>query len=129
VNFLHKFLVKEKVKAGYLHGQLSQAQREKFLGEFKAGKLNVLIATDVASRGLHIAGLPYVVNYTFPSSLELYIHRIGRTGRGNEGGYAYSFFTKNFAPLASPLVKLLRNCEQKLDPNLLALCGEANQDN
>jgi len=81
-----------------LHGQMSQVQRETSLSNFKAGKVNVLVATDLASRGIHITGLPYVVNYTFPPSIELYIHRIGRTGREEESGYAYSFFTKNFQP-------------------------------
>lgn len=59
----------------------------------------VLVASDVASRGLDIRGLPYVVNYDFPSNLEVYIHRVGRTGRLAAAGHAFSFFTR---PLVSP---------------------------
>jgi superfamily II DNA/RNA helicase len=61
--------------------------------------VQVLVASDVASRGLDIRGLPYVVNYDFPSNLEVYIHRVGRTGRLAAAGHAFSFFTR---PLVSP---------------------------
>eukprot|EP00913_Durusdinium_trenchii_P025243 g23698.t1 len=61
---------------------------------FKAGRLPVLVATDVAARGLHVKHLRYVVNYDFPSNLEQYCHRIGRTGRDGESGTAFSFFTR-----------------------------------
>jgi superfamily II DNA/RNA helicase len=57
--------------------------------------LQVLVATDVAARGLDIKALPYVVNYDFPSSMETYIHRVGRTGRIASNGHAFSFFTRN----------------------------------
>jgi superfamily II DNA/RNA helicase len=60
-----------------------------------ADYVQVLVASDVAARGLDISGLPYVVNYDFPSSLETYIHRVGRTGRLAAHGHAYSFFTRN----------------------------------
>jgi superfamily II DNA/RNA helicase len=63
--------------------------------------LQVLVASDVASRGLDIRGLPYVVNYDFPSNLEVYIHRVGRTGRLAAAGHAFSFFTR---PLVSAWV-------------------------
>ena len=122
VNFVYNFLLKERVKATCIHGQIPQEKRETALRNFRAGKANILVATDVASRGLDISGLPYVLNYTFPASMELYVHRIGRTGRASEPGYACSFFTRNFAPMATPLVKLLKECGQKIDPNLLDLC-------
>ena len=76
--------------------------------EFRSGKVQVLVATDVAARGLHIRGLPYVVNYDFPPTLEQYIHRAGRAGRLASNGHCYSFFTRNFAPLAQPLLELLQ---------------------
>lgn len=67
-----------------------------------------MVATDVAARGLHIRNLPYVVNYDFPSRLETYIHRVGRTGRLSASGHAFSFLTRNLAPLAGPLVTFLQ---------------------
>ena len=76
--------------------------------EFRSGKVQVLVATDVAARGLHIRGLPYVVNYDFPPTVEQYIHRAGRAGRLASNGHCYSFFTRNFAPLAQPLLELLQ---------------------
>ena len=78
------------------------------LAEFRSGKAQVLVSTDVAARGLHIRGLPYVVNYDFPSTMESYIHRAGRTGRLAAHGHAYSFFARSLAPLASPLIRLLQ---------------------
>lgn len=67
-----------------------------------SGPLQVLVASDVASRGLDIRGLPYVVNYDFPSNLDTYIHRVGRTGRLAAQGHAYSFFTRPLVGSAAP---------------------------
>ena len=78
--------------------------------DWKSGKTQVLVATDVAARGLHIKNLPYVINYDFPTNLDTYIHRVGRTGRLATDGHAYSFFTRNLAPLAKPLLALLKVC-------------------
>ncbi|CAK9035490.1 unnamed protein product, partial [Durusdinium trenchii] len=78
-----------------------------------AGRLPVLVATDVAARGLHVKHLRYVVNYDFPSNLEQYCHRIGRTGRDGESGTAFSFFTRNLAPLSRDLVELLERSGQQ----------------
>lgn len=75
---------------------------------WKSGKAQILVATDVAARGLHIKNLPYVINYDFPTNLDTYIHRVGRTGRLATDGHAYSFFTRNLAPVAQPLLALLR---------------------
>jgi ATP-dependent RNA helicase DDX5/DBP2 len=63
-----------------LHGDCTQDQRDTAVRDFKAGKSQVLVATDVAARGLHVKNLPYIVNYDFPSNLETYKHRAGRTG-------------------------------------------------
>lgn len=83
--------------------------------------MHVLVATDVAGRGLDVKNLPYVVNYDFPTNLETYIHRIGRTGRLAAYGHAYSFFTRNLAPMAKDLVTLLDHHKQCIDPNLVTL--------
>ena len=78
---------------GAFHGEFSQGTRSQLLADFKAGRLQVLIATDVAARGIDIAGLPAVVNYDLPRSAVDYTHRIGRTGRAGESGTAVSFVT------------------------------------
>ena len=75
---------------------------------WKSGKVQILVATDVAGRGLHIKDLPYVINYDFPTNLDTYVHRVGRTGRLATDGHAYSFFTRNLAPVAQPLLTLLK---------------------
>jgi superfamily II DNA/RNA helicase len=84
-------LRKAGIKAGALHGELSQGARTQALQDFKDGKLQVLLATDVAARGIDIVRLPAVVNYDLPRSTADYTHRIGRTGRAGEAGVAVSF--------------------------------------
>lgn len=79
------------VSAAALHGELSQGARTKALADFKAGKLRVVVATDLASRGIDVAQLPAVVNYDLPRSTDDYVHRIGRTARAGAPGVAVSF--------------------------------------
>ena len=81
-------LQKAGIQAAAFHGDLSQGARNKALDDFKAKKIRVLIATDVAARGIDIQQLPYVVNFDLPRSANDYIHRIGRTGRAGQQGYA-----------------------------------------
>lgn len=122
------FLRKHKHHCEALHSGIPQAKRENALNMFKAGQMQVLVATDVAARGLHVKHLRYVVNYDFPSNLEQYCHRIGRTGRDGEAGTAYSFFTRNLAPLSRDLIQLLERSDQEVDPNLRALAeGKVQQ--
>ncbi|MDO8386302.1 MAG: DEAD/DEAH box helicase [Polaromonas sp.] len=84
-------LRKVRIYAEPFHGELSQGKRTQVLADFKASRLKVVVATDVASRGIDIAQLPVVVNYDLPRSAQDYIHRIGRTGRAGESGLAVSF--------------------------------------
>jgi superfamily II DNA/RNA helicase len=84
-------LRKARIYAEPFHGELSQGKRTQVLSDFKASRLKVVIATDMASRGLDITQLPVVVNYDLPRSAEDYTHRIGRTGRAGEAGLAISF--------------------------------------
>ncbi len=84
-------LRKARIYAEPFHGELSQGKRTQVLADFKASRLKVVVATDVASRGIDIAQLPVVVNYDLPRSAQDYIHRIGRTGRAGESGQALSF--------------------------------------
>lgn len=86
-------LRRAKITAAAIHGGLSQGARSEALASFKAGRVQVLVATDLAARGLDIAALPAVVNYDLPRSPVDYLHRIGRTARAGESGTAVSFVT------------------------------------
>ena len=80
------------VSSTAIHGDRSQAERERALHDFKSGKARVLVATDVAARGLDVSGVMHVINYDLPGNIEDYTHRIGRTGRAGNLGTATSFF-------------------------------------
>jgi ATP-dependent RNA helicase RhlE len=86
-----KFLVKEGVKAAAIHGNKSQNARQNALKDFKSGKLQILVATDIAARGIDIDELANVFNFDLPNIPETYVHRIGRTGRAGNSGIAMSF--------------------------------------
>ncbi len=86
-----KSLMKSKIFAAAIHGNKSQSQRERALEQFKSQRPPVLVATDIAARGLDIVGVSHVVNYDLPMTPETYVHRIGRTGRAGAGGAAVSF--------------------------------------
>ena len=85
-----RFLKKEKIEAAAIHGNKSQNNRQKVLKEFKTGKIKVLVATDIAARGIDIDKLKFVINYDIPNVAETYVHRIGRSGRAGEEGTAIS---------------------------------------
>lgn len=91
VQKLTEELVRRGFKAGVIHGNKRQSQRQRTLEEFKGNRIKILLATDVASRGLDIADVSHVINYDLPASYEDYIHRIGRTGRANKTGIALTF--------------------------------------
>ncbi len=88
---LVKMLARNGIMAQAIHGNKSQAQRQKALNQFKNRKLVMLVATDVASRGIDVSELSHVINYDIPEQSETYTHRIGRTGRAGQDGVAYSF--------------------------------------
>jgi superfamily II DNA/RNA helicase len=103
-----------KVVAEEIHGDLSQSQREKALKKFRAGEIAVLVATDVAARGLDIPSISHVINYDLPDTPEDYVHRIGRTGRAGRCGTAVSFISEEQRHLVSDIEKVVgRSC----DPN------------
>jgi len=91
VDKVAKELLANNIKADAIHSNKSQAARTRALGDFKSGSIEVLVATDIAARGLDIAALPYVYNFDLPEMPETYIHRIGRTGRAGLEGIAISF--------------------------------------
>ncbi len=86
-------LMEKGLKADNLHGDISQHLREKILGKFRDRRINILVATDVASRGIDVEDLTHVVNYSIPQDPEAYVHRIGRTGRAGKKGTAITFVT------------------------------------
>ena len=86
-----KFLTRKNIKAEAIHGNKSQNARQRALGNFKSGETRVLVATDIAARGIDVDDLEYVINIDLPNVAETYVHRIGRTGRAGNRGTAYSF--------------------------------------
>ncbi|KAG5056748.1 hypothetical protein JHK86_011744 [Glycine max] len=104
-----------------IHGDKNQAERDWVLAEFKSGRSPIMTATDVAARGLDVKDIKCVINYDFPSSLEDYVHRIGRTGRAGAKGTAYTFFTHANAKFARDLIKILQDAGQVVSPALSAL--------
>src|SRR5688572_6855382 len=107
-NRLAEQLEKAGISAVAIHGNKSQAQRLRALAEFKSGDARVLVATDVAARGLDIPLLPLVVNYDLPMVAEDYVHRIGRTGRAGASGEAVSLVEPDQAPLLRQIQRLLK---------------------
>ena len=112
---LARQLEQEGVKASAIHGDKSQAERMTALDAFKNGGVDVLVATDVAARGLDIAELPCVINYDLPYNAEDYVHRIGRTGRAGASGDAISLYTDRDSKSLADIEKLTRQ-KFKLDP-------------
>ena len=102
-NRLAQQLSRDGVQADAIHGNKSQNARERALGEFKEGKVRVLVATDIAARGLDIEALPHVVNYDLPHVAEDYVHRIGRTGRAGAEGEAVSLVSHEDRPLLAAI--------------------------
>ncbi len=116
-NRLAHQLRRDRIHADAIHGDKSQAEREAALEAFKAGKTTVLVATDVASRGLDIEGLPQVVNFDLPRSPEDYVHRIGRTGRAGLPGEAISLVAPEDQEALAAIERLIgRRIERVLVP-------------
>lgn len=95
-----------------IHGDKSQQERDETLADFKANRIPILIATDVAARGLDVKDVTMVINFDMPNNIEDYIHRIGRTGRAGAKGTAVSFFTDKAAKMAKDLVEILFEAKQ-----------------
>jgi ATP-dependent RNA helicase RhlE len=107
-NKLTTFLEKQNIRAVAIHGNKSQGARTKALADFKSGKVNVLVATDIAARGIDIDQLPQVVNYDLPNIPEDYVHRIGRTGRAHASGQAVSLVCLDEFPYLSEIERLIK---------------------
>jgi len=108
--------------SGSIHGDKKQDERSRTLASFKAGQLQILVATDVASRGIHVPDVALIINYDFAQNCEDYIHRIGRTGRAGATGTAITFFDPaNDSKHARGLVQILSNSGQEVPAQLQAL--------
>lgn len=114
-NKLVKLLEQDNIKSMAIHGNKSQAQRTKALGDFKAGKLRALVATDIAARGIDIEQLPLVVNFDLPQVAEDYVHRIGRTGRAGASGQAVSLVCADEFRLLQDIEKLIKRRIERLE--------------
>ncbi|RJF99367.1 DEAD/DEAH box helicase [Noviherbaspirillum saxi] len=111
---LSRHLEKEGVKAAAIHGDKTQGERMAALEAFKQGTIEVLVATDVAARGLDIAELPCVINFDLPYNAEDYVHRVGRTGRAGASGDAISLFSDKDARLLTDIEKLIKHTISRL---------------
>lgn len=113
-NKIVKKLDQAGIRSAAIHGNKSQAARQKALGSFKDGKLKILVATDIAARGIDVEDLSLVVNYDLPNVSETYVHRIGRTGRANASGIALSFCDKDERPYLRDIEKLIKQAVPRM---------------
>jgi len=111
-------------RASAIHGDKKQEDRERTLGQFRKNQIQIMVATDVASRGLDIKDINVVINYDFPAGrggVEDYVHRIGRTGRAGEKGVSYTFFTQDDSKRTRELIKILERAGQEVPPQLRSM--------
>ena len=124
-------LARSNFNVDCLHGDLSQAERNRIMTRFKAGEIAVLVATDVAARGIDVSDVDAVINYDVPEENEHYTHRIGRTGRARKEGASYLFYTREEEKRVDTLLRLTRNLEDckavKFDFNHEKLVVEEKQ--
>ena len=107
-NTLANRLIKAGIEADAIHGNKSQNARQRALNNFKEGKIRVLVATDIAARGIDVNELSHVINFNLPEVPETYVHRIGRTGRAGFKGVALSFCDEEETPYLTNIEKLIR---------------------
>jgi ATP-dependent RNA helicase RhlE len=117
-----KLLAGNGIAANAIHGNKSQPQRERALGEFKSGKAKILVATDIAARGIDVSGVSHVINFELPNVAEQYVHRIGRTARAGAAGVAIAFCADDERTYLRDIEKLTRQKLQvePLPANFLA---------
>ncbi|MBT4988954.1 MAG: DEAD/DEAH box helicase [Rickettsiales bacterium] len=107
-NKIVKYLTKESIQSEAIHGNKSQSAREKALDEFRSGKIKVLIATDIAARGIDVPDITHVINFDIPQDPESYVHRIGRTARAGRNGIAISFCDPTEGKLLHAVEKVIK---------------------
>lgn len=113
-DMIEDYLLNESFPAISIHGDRTQEEREDALRHFKSGRRPILVATDVAARGLDISNVKHVINYDLPSNIDDYVHRIGRTGRAGNLGLATSFVNEQNRPILRDLLHLLEEANQEI---------------
>jgi len=113
------FIASKGLRVAGIHGDLNQNQRSASLEAFKSGKVPLLVATDVAARGLDIPNVKVVINVTFPLTVEDYVHRIGRTGRAGQDGLAITLFTEHDKAQSGALINVLKAAKQPVPDELM----------
>jgi ATP-dependent RNA helicase RhlE len=119
-NRLVERLAKAGIPAAAIHGNKSQGARDRAMNGFRDGSLRILVATDIAARGIDVDGLSHVVNYDLPNVPETYVHRIGRTGRAGAAGIAISLCSKDERGFLADIEKLTRVRVDRMDDEILA---------
>ncbi|CAK7309856.1 Probable ATP-dependent RNA helicase DDX43 [Vulpes lagopus] len=114
-------LILRHISVESLHGNREQYDRERALENFKTGKVRILIATDLASRGLDVHDITHVYNYDFPRNIEEYVHRVGRTGRAGKTGISITLLTRNDWRVAGELINILERAHQSVPEELVAM--------
>lgn len=127
---INELLLKSQVATSALHGDLEQVQRDQTMARFRSGSLRVLVATDVAARGIDIDHLELVINFDLPSTTDIYLHRIGRTGRAGKKGVAVSIADAYEAPKVEELERVIGKPFHRLELNLKgkAVLGKTLQE-
>lgn len=133
-NKITQQLISSSISAAAIHGNKSQNARQLALNDFKEGKIRVLVATDIAARGIDIDDLPYVINYDLPEVAETYVHRIGRTGRAGRSGRATAFCAMEERELYKDIEKLINKKIEVVENHSFASSAEditvsANKNN
>lgn len=123
------FLREKGFKATAIHGDKTQNVRDRVISDFKTGYFNILLATDVAARGLDVSDVELVVNFDFPKDCEDYVHRIGRTGRGGKSGQSVTFFSDDDSGNAKKLVEMLKDAGQEVNEELIAMSRNTRRGN
>jgi len=118
VEHLARGLSMENFPALAIHGDKPQYERDQVMQQFKNGKCPILVATDLAARGLDVKDVKFVINYDFPMDMENYVHRVGRTGRAGANGVSYTFFTQEDGKFCHELMKVLRETKQDIPSEL-----------
>lgn len=119
VDAIHEYLLVKGVEAVAIHGGKDSEERIEGMDRFRNGKADVLVATDVASKGLDFPDIQHVINYDLPDEIENYVHRIGRTGRRGQTGIATTFINKDQSEsILLDLKHLLKEADQRIPPIL-----------
>uniref|UniRef100_T1KCJ7 RNA helicase n=1 Tax=Tetranychus urticae TaxID=32264 RepID=T1KCJ7_TETUR len=127
VDIFTNLLNSKRYLSSGIHGDKSQAAREGILQGFRKGQRQILVATDVASRGLDVDDITHVINVDMPNVIEDYVHRVGRTARQGKKGFSYTFFTPEDALLARDMVQVLKEADVNVDERIIDLANSSKR--